>query len=144
MEFLLPLQVRFSDLDRFGHVNNAVYLAYLELARLRIFQDTSLGASIEQLAGEGSGIVIGYQEISYIAPIGADARTVEVVAWVTRVGRSSFDIAYSVRHGEVECAIASTSIVLVDVLAGSPRLLPDRAKAILEHFTGPPVNVRKR
>lgn len=144
MELILPLQVRFTDVDRFGHVNNAVYLSYLELARLRIFQDTSLGASVEQLAGEGSGIVIGYQEISYLAPIGPDTKTVEVAAWVTRVGRSSFDIAYSVRDCEVECAIASTSIVLVDVVARSPRLLPDRAKAVLEHFTGPPVNVRKR
>ncbi len=30
----LPVQVRFRDTDAMGHVNNAVYLSYLELARM--------------------------------------------------------------------------------------------------------------
>ncbi|WP_082978973.1 acyl-CoA thioesterase [Arthrobacter sp. B6] len=144
MKLITPMQVRFSDVDRFGHINNAVYLTYIELARLRIFQDESRGASVESLSGEGAGIVIGYQEIAYRAPIGPNVQTVEVAAWVTRVGRSSFDIAYTVRDGEVECAIAATSIVLVDVSTGRPRTLPVPAKAVLEHFSGPPVNVRGR
>jgi acyl-CoA thioester hydrolase len=140
----MPMQVRFSDVDRFGHVNNAVYLSYLELARLRIYQDESLGQSVEQLAGEGAGIVIAYQEIAYRAPIGADVPTLDVAAWVSGVRRSSFDVAYSVRVGEKECAIASTSIVVVDVESGRPRALNDRAKEILKHFGGPPVDVRGR
>lgn len=144
MELIVPTQVRFSDVDRFGHINNAVYLTYIELARLRIFQDESLGASVESLAGAGAGIVIGYQEIAYRAPIGPNVQTVDIAAWVTRVGRSSFDIAYSVRDGEVECAIAATSIVLIDVSTGRPRALPNPAKAVLEHFSGPPVDVRGR
>ena len=142
MEIIVPMQVRFTDVDRFGHINNAVYLSYMECARLRIFQDESLGPSVESLAGEGAGIVVGYQEITYRAPIGPNVPRVDVAAWVTRVGRSSFDIAYSIRDGEVECAIASTSIVLVDISTGSPRGLPYRAKEVLEHFSGPPVDVR--
>lgn len=144
MELVVPMQVRFSDVDRFGHINNAVYLSYMEVARLRIFQDESLGASVESLAGEGAGIVIGYQEIAYRAPIGPNVQTVDVAAWVTRVGRSSFDLAYSVRNGEVECAIASTSTVLIDVSTGRPRALPDHAKGVLEHFSGPPIKVHGR
>ncbi len=140
----MPMQVRFSDVDRFGHVNNAVYLSYLELARLRIFQDESLGRSVEQLAGEGAGIVIAYQEIAYRAPIEADVPTIDVAAWVSRVGRSSFDVAYSVRIGEREYAIASTSIVVVNVASGRPLALNDRAKEILKHFGGPAADVRGR
>ena len=32
--FTLPVEVRFRDLDALGHVNNAVYLTYLESARM--------------------------------------------------------------------------------------------------------------
>jgi acyl-CoA thioester hydrolase len=34
-----PLQVRFRDTDAFGHVNNAVFFSYLELARIRYLLD---------------------------------------------------------------------------------------------------------
>ena len=33
-----PIQIRFVDLDQFGHVNNAIYLSYLEVARLPYFE----------------------------------------------------------------------------------------------------------
>ena len=32
--FTHPIEVRFRDLDALGHVNNAVYLTYLESARI--------------------------------------------------------------------------------------------------------------
>jgi acyl-CoA thioester hydrolase len=32
--FVHPIEVRFRDLDALGHVNNAVYLTYLESARM--------------------------------------------------------------------------------------------------------------
>ena len=34
----LSIQVRFSDIDAMGHVNNAVYLSYFELARVYYFE----------------------------------------------------------------------------------------------------------
>ena len=37
MEQPIKIQVRFSDLDTLGHVNNAVYLSYFEMARIAYF-----------------------------------------------------------------------------------------------------------
>ncbi|HRE23498.1 MAG TPA: thioesterase, partial [Bacteroidia bacterium] len=33
-EIITPIQIRFSDIDWMGHVNNAVYLSYIEKARI--------------------------------------------------------------------------------------------------------------
>ena len=35
----IPIQVRFSDIDMFHHVNNTIYPAYIELARLEYFRE---------------------------------------------------------------------------------------------------------
>lgn len=35
----LPLQIRFNDVDMFGHINNAIYLQYFDLGKLRYFED---------------------------------------------------------------------------------------------------------
>ena len=32
-----PIELRFSDLDAYGHVNSAIYLTYLETARVKLF-----------------------------------------------------------------------------------------------------------
>ena len=36
--FSIDLEVRFRDLDAFGHVNNAVYLTYFEVARMHYWE----------------------------------------------------------------------------------------------------------
>ena len=37
----VPVEVRFADTDAMGHVNNAVYLAYCEMARIRYWSDVT-------------------------------------------------------------------------------------------------------
>lgn len=144
MELIVPVQVRFADVDHYGHINNGVYLTYFEVARLALYRDGSLGDSFEEIAGEGAGIVVAYQEVAYGAPIGKEASVLDIATWVTRVGRTSFDVAYSVRSHGQECAIARTSMVLVDIASGRPRKIDDRAHAILQHFSGAPIDVRAR
>lgn len=48
---VVELEVRYRDLDPLGHVNNAVYLSYIELARVRYFELLGIagGARIERL-----------------------------------------------------------------------------------------------
>ena len=49
--FTYTMQVRYSDMDMLGHANNAVYLTYLELARLEYFKEVSA----RRLGRSGSG-----------------------------------------------------------------------------------------
>ena len=45
-----PIQLRFVDTDALGHINNAHYLSYCEMARVTYF-DTVMGDVIDWKAG---------------------------------------------------------------------------------------------
>ncbi len=57
------VEVRFRDLDPLGHVNNAVHLSYMELARIRYFQRIS-----PDWLEEGH-FVVARMEVDYLRPI---------------------------------------------------------------------------
>ncbi|MBO5135380.1 MAG: acyl-CoA thioesterase, partial [Bacteroidaceae bacterium] len=42
----MPAQIRFSDVDQFGHVNNSVYFALYDLAKTTYVKDV-LGDSVD-------------------------------------------------------------------------------------------------
>ena len=61
-----PIIVRYRDLDPQGHVNNAVYLTYLESARIGYYQQVGIYHPDQTLL---TGMVVVRNEIDYLAPI---------------------------------------------------------------------------
>ena len=59
------IQIRFADIDVMGHVNNAVYLSYFEMARVHYFKQI-LG---EEWDWNSDGILLARNEIDYLSPI---------------------------------------------------------------------------
>jgi len=101
------LVVMYRDIDTLGHVNNAVYLSYIEHARVEMFN--------EYYRKYGNfHFVIARAEIDYLHPLHL-LDEVEVVAWVESIGRTSFTIGYEVYNGDgVLCARARTVQVAYD------------------------------
>jgi acyl-CoA thioester hydrolase len=60
-----PIQIRFIDIDRLDHVNNACFLSYFELGRVKYFNQV-LNRHINW---NDSGFVIARTEINHITPI---------------------------------------------------------------------------
>jgi acyl-CoA thioester hydrolase len=60
-----PVQIRFTDIDRLGHVNNACYLTYCELGRLFYFKDV-LKESIDWVK---QGFILARTEVDHLAPV---------------------------------------------------------------------------
>ncbi len=104
----------YRDVDTLGHVNNAVYLSYIEHARVLMFK--------EYFAKYGNfHFVIARAEIDYLRPLFL-LDDVEVVAWVSRIGRTSFTIDYEVYNGRGElCVRARTVQVAYDPQTRSKR-----------------------
>ncbi len=125
--FACPVQVRYSDVDAMNHVNNAVYVTYLELARLRLWQ--------ERFAFSGSArdipIIVARVAVDYRAPVGLD-EPVEVGLGVSQLGRSSFALRYRVEAAGRLAAEAETVQVCFDYAAGRPVPIPDELRARLE------------
>lgn len=127
-----PVQVRFRDLDAMGHVNNAVYLTYLEMGRLAYYREL-MGLK----RPSDFNFILAHVSIDFRSPV-ALGETVYVGVRVTRVGRKSFQFAYELREGESARLIAeATSVqVMYDYQHQKPVPIPDEFRRRLEAFEG--------
>ena len=87
-EVEVDLQKRFRDLDALGHVNNAVFLSYLEMGRVEYYR---------QLLGEPSAddfdFILARVELDFLAPVTL-GDPLRCCLSITEVGRSSFTFDY--------------------------------------------------
>ena len=114
---IIDVYLRWSDIDRFGHLNNAVMATLLEEARARFFYSDEIGTGL--LDG---GIVIAKQTIEYKKPIFYSLDPLQIDVSVARMGNSSFDFAYVVNQGdEKELANGITTMVAIDLQTGKPK-----------------------
>ena len=108
------LVVRFNDCDPLGHVNNAVYLTYLEQARFALWRD-QLGY-VARAAGAGGSRGVGFILARAEIDFRAQARygdELEVRVRLADVGRSSFAYEYEVVAIATGGVVASARTVQV-------------------------------
>lgn len=128
-EFTTDVQVRFRDVDAFGHVNNAVYVTYLEQARVD-YLETVLGVGIDELDS-----VLASLEIDYRRPV-TDADSVEVAIEVPELGRSSIPMEYEIRTDDDLVAVAESVQVAYDFETRSSKPLPEEWREAIATYHG--------
>jgi acyl-CoA thioester hydrolase len=112
-------QVRFRDLDAMGHVNNAVFLTYIESARFAFLRHLGAAATVDKMT-----IIVARIEIDFRAPVGlGDEVAIEVRA--TRFGDKSFDLEYVLRVDGQVVAEAKSVLVGYDYGSGRSIAIPD-------------------
>jgi acyl-CoA thioester hydrolase len=84
-------QVRFRDLDPMGHVNNAVFLTYIEQARVAFLAEVGAATGLEDM-----NLIVARVEIDFKAPVRL-GQEVEIAVHATRFGTKSFDLDYELR-----------------------------------------------
>jgi acyl-CoA thioester hydrolase len=112
-------RVRFRDLDAMGHVNNAVFLTYIESARVAFLQHLGAAPSLEQMS-----IIVARIEIDFRAPLGF-GEEVEIAVRTTRFGEKSFDLDYELRVGDRVVAEAKSVLVGYDYGRREAVAIPD-------------------
>ncbi len=96
------VQVRYQDLDPYGHVNNAVHLEYFEAARIAYLNALAERAGLGPLeAGDIPGMyyVVAEATVRYKAPI-YFGDILHCSASIRTVGNRSFVIDHELRAGE--------------------------------------------
>ena len=139
-------QIRFGDIDSYNHVNNVVFLQYLEDARVQLtYTELPGGGTFQDLVGTELFTLVARNEIEYLAPISFRPTPVYVNIWVTRVGGSSYDVGYTVTEADtsVVYAQAATSMVLVSRSTGRPARLTPAQREALEAWRGGPVPFKR-
>jgi acyl-CoA thioester hydrolase len=130
--FYYPVEIRFSDLDPLGHVNNARYLTYLEQARIAYFQHLGLWTGVSFI---DIGIILADVQITFRAPI-LYQQKVQAGVRVARLGNKSLTMEYCLEEqaNGFELATASTVLVSYDYRTNSSIPIPDSWRSRMEEF----------
>ncbi|HOT96385.1 MAG TPA: thioesterase family protein [bacterium] len=91
--FVTSVRVRSYELDSFGHVNNAIYLQYLEYARSEYL--LQVGISFSDFQRWNAFPYVVRAEIDYKASSRYDDE-LKITGWVSAWGKSSFVLSYEV------------------------------------------------
>lgn len=135
----VEIVVRFADTDAMGHVNNAKYLTYCEIARIRYWTDIT-GEPIHLGTQGAESLILAEARITYRAPaFHGEVVTVETRA--TRIGRSSFTLEHRLRayiKGDEPRLVAVSESILVryDYASGRPVALSETHAMAIEDFEG--------
>ncbi|GGM98622.1 thioesterase [Thermus composti] len=121
------VDVRFRDLDPLGHVNNAVFLSYMELARIRYFQRIS-----PDWLEEGH-FVVARMEVDYLKPILLEDE-VYVGVRTLRIGRSSLHMEHFITANGQPAAKGIG--VLVWLEGGRPAPIPQAVRDRIAELEG--------
>ena len=135
----VSVEVRFADTDAMGHVNNAVYLTYCEMARIRYWTDVT-GEPVAAGHEGAESLILADARITYRAPV-FHTETVTVESRATHIGRASFLL----EHRLTACppggsprvvAVSESVMVRYDYRTERPAPLDDAFVAAIEAFEG--------
>lgn len=123
--------LRWADMDAYRHVNNVVFLRYLEEARVDFMFRL---APAEGSTSFTTGTVVARHEIDYLRPLEHRHAPVTIETWVTKINAATVTLRYEVKDEDQVYARASTVIVPYDLKEGRPRRLTAAEREFLEGY----------
>ncbi|MEW2130123.1 thioesterase family protein [Streptomyces sp. NPDC005435] len=127
MRHIYRCPLRWADMDAYGHVNNVVFLRYLEEARIDfLFRPDK---DFQQ------GSVVARHEIDYKRQLVHRHAPVDIELWVTEIRAASFTLTYEVKDDDLVYVRASTVIVPFDFEAQRPRRITAEEREFLGEYT---------
>jgi acyl-CoA thioester hydrolase len=118
-----PITVTADQIDRLGHVNNLVYLAWMQAAALA--HSSAQGWPVERYEEQQLAWVVRSHQIKYLRPALLEDQVV-VRTWIEGMKRASSVRRYKiVRAADGELlASASTEWAFVDLASGTLKRIP--------------------
>lgn len=123
------IQVRFSDLDVLGHVNNTIYLSYFEMARVHYFKEL-LGESWDW---NKFGIVLVKNEVEYFKSVLLNHEPL-ITIYTEHIGSKSFTLGYELHVNNELFAKGKSIQVCFDASIQQSILVPDQMCMQLERI----------
>ena len=126
----IQIQIRFSDIDRLGHVNNSIYSQYLDVARLDYLKKT-----IEKfIKWDEKTIVIVHIDNDFLLPTLIDD-TIFVTTEVVKIGNLSIDMNQQIIDDKGNVKVKSHCIFsTLDIRSNTSFPVPAEWKKSIEDF----------
>ncbi len=124
---------RFSDLDSYGHVNNAIFATYFEMLRTQWLKHEGWKEVLDE--NGITGFVIVHLEIDFHSPIFFEHEILGRI-YVSRIGRKSWDFSYELLNAKdgSQFATGKTTQVLIDRKKGQSISLPQHSVDSLQRY----------
>ncbi len=126
-----PIHIRYNDLDTYGHVNNAVYITYLEEGRTKWFLDKVK----ENWEWDKQGILLARHEINYQLPVFFNDE-LRIVLWISTIGSKSFEVSFKMikRKGRewLTCTFGKSTAVCFDYQTQKTIEIPNEWLGVLK------------
>ncbi len=119
----VKIQIRYSDIDLMGHVNNAVYLNYFEYTRVYYFEKL-LGKDWDW---EHKGFILVRNKVEYLRPLLLSHEPIIKMS-IGDIGNKSFILHYEVRVNSAVYTLGSSKMVAYDMIEKKSILIPDEMK----------------
>ncbi len=131
--FRTPIQIRFNDIDGMGHVNNAIYHEYFDLARVEYFHRV-LGEVVDR---HENGLIIASVKVDFLAPVFLSDR-ISVVTRVVKLRNKSLEMVQQiVAENETEPRARNSSVmVCFDYKKNCPVEIPADWRKKFQDFEG--------
>jgi acyl-CoA thioester hydrolase len=127
---VVEVEARSYELDPYGHLNNAVYVNWLEHGRLGFLRDR--GETYTSVPERfGVHVVVVHQELSYKAQVGLGDR-LRVESRIARFGRSSFVFEQAIRYADGRPAAEGTVTMVCVGPDGDAVPIPPGLRTLLE------------
>lgn len=128
----MPAQIRFSDVDQFGHMNNSVYFSLYDLAKTTYFKDVfGMAEWGEQV------VVVANINANFFQPV-FFSDEMEIATAAVHLGNKSFTLlqrAVAKNTGEVKCE-CRTVLVMYDLYTKEPMPIPQAYKDAICRYEG--------
>lgn len=129
--FTCELQVRWSDQDLNGHVNNARVITLIEEARIQAGQVWT-----GSFPNGASPRVVRSLQVHYDRPVHYTLPVTGKV-WVSRIGNTSYTVCHELMQDGQRCCYAETAIVVLDRDSGRPAVVNHETRAGLGRYQHP-------
>ncbi len=128
--FTVPIEIRFADLDAYGHVNNATYLTFLKNARVKLFE-----RCYNNFLGSALMFLVVRVECDFKRPIEM-YDPLFITLTTEKLKHSSFIFNYLFHDGQNRIyAKARTVMACYDPKLGKPVAIPDEMREYFAQFT---------
>lgn len=114
--FTAPIQIRFTDVDIFGHVNNVRYFELFQEARIQYLM------SLHHRGEMWSHHVVARTDVQYHRQVDFRHPPYDVHCWIAHLGSRSFTVAAELRDGDT--VLAAAQVVMVTFDAETQRSAP--------------------
>ncbi|GAA1372606.1 MULTISPECIES: acyl-CoA thioesterase [Catellatospora] len=128
MRFTYHCALRWSDLDAYGHVNNARFLTLYEEARVAMM---FVGAREAGVTSFEEGIVVSRHEVDYLRPVDY-GDPVRIELWIEDLKPSRFTVCYELFDGDLLASRARSVLVPYDLDRQRPRRMSEAEQSFLK------------